>query len=191
MLPSKDYHWRPGNGPGRADRGGPAAFLVFFWIWLRRKGPVLGAGGNGGFAVVIAAAAILVLRWPLVYLLALADAVAGHPRQKGCAWGRACYCPRFRRHRAGTPAARLRACAAKPPHDPMTKLPPTRGTLTPNRPLADLTWLRVGGPADWLFQPADQDDLAAFLRALDPGLPVFPIGVGSNLIVRDGGIRGW
>ena len=69
-------------------------------------------------------------------------------------------------------------------------LPTPRGTLTPNRPLADLTWLRVGGPADWLFQPADADDLAAFLAALDPATPVFPIGVGSNLIVRDGGIRG-
>jgi UDP-N-acetylmuramate dehydrogenase len=68
-------------------------------------------------------------------------------------------------------------------------LPPTRGTLTPNRPLADLTWLRVGGPADWLFQPADEADLAAFLAALDPAIPVFPMGVGSNLIVRDGGIR--
>ena len=72
----------------------------------------------------------------------------------------------------------------------MTDLPTPRGRLTPNRPLSDLTWLRVGGPADWLFQPADTDDLAAFLRALDPGVPVFPIGVGSNLIVRDGGLRG-
>lgn len=69
-------------------------------------------------------------------------------------------------------------------------LPTVRGTLTPNRPLAELTWLRVGGPADWLFQPADEHDLAAFLGALDPAVPVFPIGVGSNLIVRDGGIRG-
>src|SRR5690606_8030066 len=56
--------------------------------------------------------------------------------------------------------------------------------------LADLTWLRVGGPADWLFQPADEADLADFLGDLDPELPVFPMGVGSNLIVRDGGIRG-
>jgi UDP-N-acetylmuramate dehydrogenase len=71
----------------------------------------------------------------------------------------------------------------------MNALPETRGALTPARPLADLTWLRVGGPADWLFQPADRDDLAAFLAALDPAVPVFPIGVGSNLIVRDGGIR--
>ncbi|RUS59951.1 UDP-N-acetylmuramate dehydrogenase [Pseudorhodobacter sp. E13] len=68
-------------------------------------------------------------------------------------------------------------------------MPPVRGTLTPNRPLADLTWLRVGGPADWLFQPADADDLAAFLAALPADVPVFPMGVGSNLIVRDGGLR--
>ena len=64
-----------------------------------------------------------------------------------------------------------------------------RQTLTRNRPLSDLTWLRVGGPADWLFQPADEEDLAAFLAALDRQVPVFPIGVGSNLIVRDGGLR--
>jgi len=64
-----------------------------------------------------------------------------------------------------------------------------RGTLTPDRPLDSLTWLRVGGPADWLFQPADEADLAAFLAALDPSVAVFPMGVGSNLIVRDGGIR--
>ncbi|MCZ8080115.1 MAG: UDP-N-acetylmuramate dehydrogenase [Rhodobacteraceae bacterium] len=67
--------------------------------------------------------------------------------------------------------------------------PPTRGTLTEQRPLADLTWLRVGGPADVVFQPADVADLAAFLRDLDPSVTVFPMGVGSNLIVRDGGIR--
>ncbi|MEL6587272.1 MAG: UDP-N-acetylmuramate dehydrogenase [Pseudomonadota bacterium] len=67
--------------------------------------------------------------------------------------------------------------------------PETRGTLTLNRPLADLTWLRVGGAADALFQPADLDDLCAFLRDLDPRVPVFPMGVGSNLIVRDGGLR--
>ena len=71
----------------------------------------------------------------------------------------------------------------------MTPLPTPRGTLTANRPLSDLTWLRVGGPADWLFQPADAADLAAFLAELDPSIKVFPIGVGSNLIVRDGGIR--
>jgi UDP-N-acetylmuramate dehydrogenase len=71
----------------------------------------------------------------------------------------------------------------------MTQLPTPRGALTPDRSLADLTWLRVGGPADWLFQPADEADLAAFLAELDPAVAVFPMGVGSNLIVRDGGIR--
>ena len=71
----------------------------------------------------------------------------------------------------------------------MTDLPIPRGKLTPNRILADLTWLRVGGPADWLFQPADVDDLATFLRDLPENIDVFPMGVGSNLIVRDGGLR--
>ncbi|MAQ86126.1 MAG: UDP-N-acetylenolpyruvoylglucosamine reductase [Maritimibacter sp.] len=71
----------------------------------------------------------------------------------------------------------------------MTELPEVRGTLTPDRDLSSLTWLRVGGPADWLFQPADTEDLQSFLKALDPSIPVFPMGVGSNLIVRDGGIR--
>lgn len=69
------------------------------------------------------------------------------------------------------------------------RLPEVRGVLTEHRPLADLTWLRVGGPADVLFQPADVDDLAGFMAGLDPAVTVFPMGVGSNLIVRDGGIR--
>lgn len=69
-------------------------------------------------------------------------------------------------------------------------LPTVRGRLTPDRSLADLTWMRVGGPCDVLFQPADIDDLSDFLSALDPDIPVFTMGVGSNLIVRDGGIRG-
>ncbi|QDY69450.1 UDP-N-acetylmuramate dehydrogenase [Qingshengfaniella alkalisoli] len=69
-------------------------------------------------------------------------------------------------------------------------LPAVRGRLTSQRSLSELTWLRVGGPADWLFQPADEQDLCDFLSALDPDIPVFPMGVGSNLIVRDGGIRG-
>ena len=72
----------------------------------------------------------------------------------------------------------------------MHDLPQVRGTLTPNRALVDLTWMRVGGPADVLFQPADMDDLCAFLAALPAQTPVFPMGVGSNLIVRDGGMRG-
>ena len=65
-----------------------------------------------------------------------------------------------------------------------------RGSLMAEKELAGLTWLRVGGPAEWLFMPADEDDLAVFLSQLDPDVPVFPMGVGSNLIVRDGGIRG-
>ena len=68
-------------------------------------------------------------------------------------------------------------------------LPDVRGKLTPNRDLASLTWLRVGGPADYLFQPADLADLQHFLRELPPEVVVFPMGVGSNLIVRDGGLR--
>ena len=69
-------------------------------------------------------------------------------------------------------------------------LPAVRGRYDASRDMASLTWLRVGGPADWLFQPADADDLARFLANLDPTIPVFPMGVGSNLIVRDGGLRG-
>ena len=79
--------------------------------------------------------------------------------------------------------------AARIPSGMAHDLPHPRGTLTEHRPLADLTWLRVGGPADALFQPADEADLAGFLRDLDPAVTVFPMGVGSNLIVRDGGIR--
>lgn len=72
----------------------------------------------------------------------------------------------------------------------ISRLPAVRGALTPDRDLASLTWMRVGGPADVLFQPADEDDLSAFLAALPSDVPVFAMGVGSNLIVRDGGVRG-
>lgn len=71
----------------------------------------------------------------------------------------------------------------------MCDLPQVRGRLTRQKALSELTWLRVGGPADWLFQPADPEDLQAFLRDLPTDVPVFPMGVGSNLIVRDGGLR--
>lgn len=71
----------------------------------------------------------------------------------------------------------------------MSDMPTVRGKLTAGRNLSDLTWLRVGGAADWVFQPADIDDLAAFLHALPDDIDVFPMGVGSNLIVRDGGMR--
>ena len=69
-------------------------------------------------------------------------------------------------------------------------LPSVRGKIERDAPLAPYTWFRVGGPADVLFIPEDEDDLAAFLKALDPAVPVLPIGVGSNLLVRDGGIEG-
>ncbi len=64
-----------------------------------------------------------------------------------------------------------------------------RGRLVPGYDLSGLTWLRVGGPADWLFLPRDIDDLSTFLAVLPEDVAVFPMGVGSNLIVRDGGLR--
>ena len=79
--------------------------------------------------------------------------------------------------------------AAPAAPDSPAEWPRIRGRMTAMKPLSELTWLRVGGPADMLVQPADLRDLADFLRALDPARPVFPIGVGSNLIVRDGGLR--
>ncbi|MEP7223195.1 MAG: UDP-N-acetylmuramate dehydrogenase [Novosphingobium sp.] len=65
-----------------------------------------------------------------------------------------------------------------------------RGKLTPNAPLAPLVWFKSGGAAEWLFEPKDLADLQAFLRALDPATPVMALGLGSNLIVRDGGVPG-
>ncbi|MEM8540691.1 MAG: FAD-binding protein, partial [Pseudomonadota bacterium] len=65
-----------------------------------------------------------------------------------------------------------------------------RGRLTPNAPMNAITWFRTGGPAELLFQPADEDDLAAFLTAIPDELPVLVVGVGSNLMVRDGGLKG-
>lgn len=69
-------------------------------------------------------------------------------------------------------------------------LPPSRGRIAFDAPLARFTWFRVGGPADVLFRPADVDDLAAFLKALPADVPVWPLGVGSNVIIRDGGVEG-
>ena len=74
--------------------------------------------------------------------------------------------------------------------DLLRRLPPVRGRLTANAPIGPMTWFRVGGPAEALFRPADTEDLAAFLAALTPDIPVTVIGVGSNLLVRDGGIPG-
>src|SRR6187402_2171114 len=71
-----------------------------------------------------------------------------------------------------------------------SKLPELRGRLLGNEPLAPLTWFRVGGPAQALFTPSDEDDLGYFLANLPGEIPVYVVGVGSNLIVRDGGIPG-
>lgn len=65
-----------------------------------------------------------------------------------------------------------------------------RGRLTPDAAMEAVTWFRVGGPADLMFQPADEADLAAFLKALPEDVPVTMVGIGSNLLVRDGGIPG-
>jgi UDP-N-acetylmuramate dehydrogenase len=70
------------------------------------------------------------------------------------------------------------------------RLPEVRGRLAGNAPIGPLTWFRVGGPAEVLFRPADEADLVGFLTALAPDIPVTVIGVGSNLLVRDGGIPG-
>jgi UDP-N-acetylmuramate dehydrogenase len=69
-------------------------------------------------------------------------------------------------------------------------MPRLRGRLLANQPLAELTWFRVGGPAQALFSPADEADLGYFLQSLAPDVPVTVIGLGSNLIVRDGGVPG-
>jgi UDP-N-acetylmuramate dehydrogenase len=70
------------------------------------------------------------------------------------------------------------------------RLPPVRGRLSADAPLAPVTWFRVGGAAEVMFRPADIDDLAAFLAAKPADVPVTVIGVASNLLVRDGGVRG-
>ena len=78
--------------------------------------------------------------------------------------------------------------------DLKARLPDLRGRLIPNAPLADITWFRAGGPAQVLFTPADEGDLAYFLKHVGPhaglDLPIFAIGLGSNLLVRDGGVPG-
>ncbi|GGY94050.1 UDP-N-acetylmuramate dehydrogenase [Novosphingobium colocasiae] len=72
----------------------------------------------------------------------------------------------------------------------VSALPGVRGKLTANAPLAALVWFKAGGTAQWLFEPADLDDLRGFLRDLDPAVPVMALGLGSNMIVRDGGVEG-
>ena len=69
-------------------------------------------------------------------------------------------------------------------------LPRLAGSVERNGSLADFIWFKTGGPAEWLVRPASAEDLAGFLAALDPSVPVMPVGLGSNLIVRDGGLEG-
>jgi UDP-N-acetylmuramate dehydrogenase len=74
--------------------------------------------------------------------------------------------------------------------DLRARLPELRGTLEANAPMAPLSWFRTGGPAEALFTPADEDDLAYFLAYLPADIPVLVVGLGSNLLVRDGGVPG-
>jgi UDP-N-acetylmuramate dehydrogenase len=83
----------------------------------------------------------------------------------------------------------MMTAATRAPHL-IDRLPKTRGRLTADAPLAQVTWFRVGGPAEILFRPADVEDLSAFLTAKPADVPVTVIGVASNLLVRDGGIKG-
>ncbi|WP_231714759.1 UDP-N-acetylmuramate dehydrogenase [Enhydrobacter aerosaccus] len=79
---------------------------------------------------------------------------------------------------------------ATSPSHLIDQLPKPRGRLTADAPLGPQTWFRTGGPAEVLFRPADTEDLAAFLQALPEEVPVTVLGVGSNLLVRDGGVKG-
>ncbi len=74
--------------------------------------------------------------------------------------------------------------------DLKARMPDLRGRLTANAKMADITWFRVGGPAQVLFAPADEADLAYFLKHIGADIPVFVVGLGSNLLVRDGGVAG-
>lgn len=80
--------------------------------------------------------------------------------------------------------------AAMRPQRLIERLPAVRGRLTENAPLAGITWFRVGGPAEVMFRPADRDDLVAFIANKPADVPATVIGVGSNLLVRDGGVPG-
>lgn len=84
----------------------------------------------------------------------------------------------------------MMAAAQIRPDDLLARLPAVRGRLAAGTPLADVTWFRVGGPADIVFRPADRDDLVAFLQGRPADLPVTVLGVGSNTLVRDGGVAG-
>ncbi|MDP4784738.1 MAG: UDP-N-acetylenolpyruvoylglucosamine reductase, partial [Alphaproteobacteria bacterium] len=72
----------------------------------------------------------------------------------------------------------------------LDRLPKVRGSYTPNDLMSRHTWFGVGGPADILFSPLDEQDLAAFLADCPDDIPLFAVGAGSNLLVRDGGVAG-
>jgi UDP-N-acetylmuramate dehydrogenase len=72
----------------------------------------------------------------------------------------------------------------------VSDLPPVRGRYVERADMSAITWFRVGGPADILYAPEDEDDLSEFLKKTPRTIPVYPVGVGSNLLVRDGGVRG-
>ncbi len=71
------------------------------------------------------------------------------------------------------------------------RLKDIRGRITPNAEMDKITWFRAGGPAEALYQPADEADLAAFLKAVPEDVPLTIVGIGSNLLVREGGIPGF
>lgn len=83
----------------------------------------------------------------------------------------------------------MMALAISAPHL-IDRLPRPRGRLTADAPLGPQTWFRAGGPAEVLFRPADVEDLASFMTGLPPDVPVTVLGVGSNILVRDGGVKG-
>ncbi len=93
---------------------------------------------------------------------------------------------------SGSPVPHATSSAARAALVPelKTRMPQLRGKLLPDQPLAELTWFRVGGPAQALFLPEDEDDLGYLLAHLPAEIPVTVIGLGSNLIVRDGGVPG-
>src|SRR4029079_62498 len=93
-------------------------------------------------------------------------------------------------HQMGGGAARRHRQREVAQMSGVATMPKVRGKLTPNAPLAPLVWCKSGGAAEWLFEPADVEDLVDFLRELDPAVPVMALGLGSNLILRDGGVRG-
>ncbi|GAA4643234.1 UDP-N-acetylmuramate dehydrogenase [Pontixanthobacter gangjinensis] len=85
----------------------------------------------------------------------------------------------------GAPSANVESTIAAP-----VPIEGLRGKLTANAPLAKLVWFKTGGNADWLFEPADKEDLVEFLARLDGQMPVMALGLGSNMIIRDGGVPG-